>query len=679
MSDIFVLDLENAIKQRDSIAAISIFQNALSNNSSKSINQVRKKGLFRASKYEFRAEVIADVVKSALQMQATISLKEEEIVYLESVLSLVHFAFTARSVFKKLYRSISINDLKSFIISVELLFWEGNVENGSTVKTTHKDWSAEELSEAFSYYYYLFSNKFDSFELNQTRIDTKAIKKGVYLNTLSDLSKLLYLKKCELMVDNFNYIARRNKSEVYIESPNVIFEKSRKIGYINSEIQMIGDYYKSLSQQTGVSIFDFSKKFSRRLKDKIFKIETHPVKRIVMSIPIIDLFKGMITQDSLFNEEMAELSAHSKELLISEDQILTVNIYNNLTILDIVKFQRFIRLLHWSFETFIDDCDLRESNLLLESIIPVFSSLEFKNILEELFGKEKSESLIELLSWDSTSDQIFDLQYSPIINIGKWSVTPLALIAKSNLVRNALQTTRFRFDSESDVDPVGLVLSESLKRQSSIVYRDLKYKWKNQNGDIDVLAIIDNSLFIFECKNSLHPCSPFELRTSYDYIKKASNQLTRIQELLTNPKFRSYLSGLIDGVDLEDVKVTTCIAMGNRMFSGWQESGHKVRPIHELCNIIDEGSIGLSRIKGDNTHKKVETIKIWKSNKFAPQDLTDYIISDSLYAPRFESMVEIDSGVKLKKKKLIRKTYALDNYKLYKMYTESFASEKLSI
>src|SRR5207248_11416694 len=55
----------------------------------------------------------------------------------------------------------------------------------------------------------------------------------------------------------------------------------------------------------------------------------------------------------------------------------------------------------------------------------------------------------------------------------------------------------------------------------------VKYKYAQRAGDLDTLALIEDVLFVFECKNSLHPCSPFELRTSFDHLVEAQDQLDR--------------------------------------------------------------------------------------------------------------------------------------------------------
>lgn len=112
------------------------------------------------------------------------------------------------------------------------------------------------------------------------------------------------------------------------------------------------------------------------------------------------------------------------------------------------------------------------------------------------------------------------------------------------------------------------------------------------------------------------------------------------------------MKDLINSESLNNIELVTCIATGNRMFSGWNEKGHKVRPIHELCNVIESGEIGVRMIKGMNINNRVGKIHLWNSKNFCDLDLENYISGDSLHTHKFNSMVEFLTVVKYKKKKL---------------------------
>ncbi len=96
-------------------------------------------------------------------------------------------------------------------------------------------------------------------------------------------------------------------------------------------------------------------------------------------------------------------------------------------------------------------------------------------------------------------------------------------------------------------------------------------------------------LFIFECKNSLHPCSTAELRTSYEYLLKAHRQLEKFTSLWSNPGFRKYFAKLLKANLGAVTTVVTAAITGNRMFSGLSLGTANVLGFHELVNFINSG------------------------------------------------------------------------------------------
>jgi hypothetical protein len=239
---------------------------------------------------------------------------------------------------------------------------------------------------------------------------------------------------------------------------------------------------------------------------------------------------------------------------------------------------------------------------------------------------------------------------------------PLGILTNSNLCRNLLQAIGFRFDSESSEDPIVLAMEKCLEPNSSITKTNVNYSFNGVKGEIDVLAVIDDCIFIFECKNSLHPCNPFELRTTYDYIQKAANQLNRFCDLWKQESFRQYLVTKIKAGNPLPSQLCMCIVTGNRMFSGLREQGHSVRPIHELCNIIRTGEISLDLydFSDQRLARESVSIKLWKKDRFSAEDLLNYIQEDSLHKCYFNSMEKFEYSIRLNKNLLVQETYLLN-------------------
>jgi hypothetical protein len=174
----------------------------------------------------------------------------------------------------------------------------------------------------------------------------------------------------------------------------------------------------------------------------------------------------------------------------------------------------------------------------------------------------------------------------------------------------------------------------------------------------------------------LHPCNPFELRTTYDYIQKAANQLTRFQELWQQEPFRTYLARKIKTQSPLPSQLCSCIVTGNRMFSGLREQGHSVRPIQELCNIISKGEILLNsyNISNQDAGKKSINIKIklWKEDKLKAEDLLAYIQEDSLHKCYFNSLNRSEQTIKLKNKSLVQESYSFSPERFLEQLVDNF-------
>jgi hypothetical protein len=148
------------------------------------------------------------------------------------------------------------------------------------------------------------------------------------------------------------------------------------------------------------------------------------------------------------------------------------------------------------------------------SQLRLFKREDLLQLLTAVFDANRAEAMIKLLRWSPTPTDYFDLQYQPFIPAGDFLATPTAICGLSSLTRNLLVKHKIRYDSESEADPVGDRLGAAANMQFSSVYRNISYEW-TENGEIDVFIIGKECVFAFECKNTIHPSSPFELRGAY--------------------------------------------------------------------------------------------------------------------------------------------------------------------
>ena len=130
--------------------------------------------------------------------------------------------------------------------------------------------------------------------------------------------------------------------------------------------------------------------------------------------------------------------------------------------------------------------------------------------------------------------------YQPVVRAAgnKILIAP-NLFSVSNLPRNVLQLTQKRLGEKGD----GLLaqrLKKSFYGKGFFLGMMSATDTQELREDCDVVALKGEYLFIFECKNSLHPCSTAELRTSFDYLLKARTaSLRSSQDFGPTPTFVS--------------------------------------------------------------------------------------------------------------------------------------------
>lgn len=678
--------LKQAISGRDQKLALELFGAGLQQSEAEFVGQLRKMGVLRCSNYDFQSQILNSLINET----GKINISQDSQVYFESIKSLLSISRNIQTLFKALLKEVDYLEIKSYLVAVDSLFWpiydhqavdslfwplDGLQQDHANRYSVCK----EELASAFSSYLYHSHDKKVIDKSNINKVNEKRLNDEYYLTKLEDFNKLIFFKESEVLVDSFGYTVTQNDAKIIIKAPDPKFEMSRCLGYIRQSMQESANSFDSLSELSEItekyrSILKFSKTYYQNFKDSTFKIIDSPLKRIVMQFHPQTLSKFLDT-NSLFLEEEMILKQLETNLFIDIQKVNEIPVFQSLSLFDIIKVQRLFAFMLFVLTEYIDSNNLFKSKLFWRSM-PVLQANELKDLLASFLGEQKAKEIFELFTWRLESKKIFfDLQTYPFINIEDWILLPLGILTNSDLCRNVLQSTKFRFDSESFEDPIVLEMERCLKPVSSIFETNLKYSFKGIEGEVDVLAVVDNCLFIFECKNSLHPCNPFELRTTYDYIQKAADQLTRFQDLWQQEPFRTDLARKIKTQSPLPSQLCSCIVTGNRMFSGLREQGHSVRPIRELCYIISKGEILLNSYNiydKDAGKKSIIQFKLWKEDQLKAEDLLAYIQEDSLHKCYFNSLIRIEKTIKLKNKSLVQDSYAFSPERFLEQLVDNF-------
>jgi hypothetical protein len=353
-----------------------------------------------------------------------------------------------------------------------------------------------------------------------------------------------------------------------------------------------------------------------------------------------------------------------KSLFLTYDQLRTTPIHKSITLIDVLKFRRVCVFLHAALDEYCRRQKLSTDPIYYRSLVAHLSEAQAVDWLSKLTGIADAKSVLDLLCLTEDKTAVFDLQYTPIMKVAGQYLVPIGVVANCNLMRNALQRSRFRFDSGAKMDPLGDRLVAAFQEAGVHAKAKVKVRHAGADAEADVLAVIDKHLFVLECKNSLHPCNIFELRQSYLYILKAAAQLDRFRQLFTDQQFRRSVSTVAQFDVTSCTSFTTCIVTGNRMFSGHREGGHAVRNVHELENVIVGGRLALVPFAKDPADPESPEIRVrvhsWKGENISASDLVNYIEKDSWHAPAFGAMYPHDEVMAFGRRSLRFKSFMLD-------------------
>lgn len=584
-------------------------------------NFIQRKGLFRYSRYASKKCIVKPLASELIEIGKEFeTFPENSFIYLNSIINFATICDSYKAIektiikefreFEKTHKNKSI--IKTLLSATDYLFltnyYPKNVNDLSALSNRIK----EEISSAVSFLIHFYTSRIKSKEINISHINEEYIKSGSIGKLIIPACYFLDFREFEIMIDCFQYTCTIENDKIYIKPPFEDFEKSIRAGYIKAEIQTINDI---VDIDNAVSLDEFIDKINNQDKFKFFKkTDTHnyPRYRLEVPEPIYDfIIKEFIKPNALFKEEVQYLSSVFKEQLINADDLESIKIKDDLTLFDFIKIRRVFLLFFMMFAKEIYKIEKIDSDLLLRSLIPMHPEEQFFQLMEKLFPTEKIDSFLDIVCWEPGLDFVFDLQYHPIVYLREHFVIPLSIFANSNTIRNLYASQHKQANNSLLNTGENLVLSlmNTFKEKDIPCFSEINI----DITDIDVCAIYDDTLFVFECKQTLQPVTPFDLRTTHDYILKAENQLDKINQSFNDSQLLKQLEQKLklktDGI----TRIVSCIVLSNRLFNG-NIFKYPVRYIHEIKNLVIKGEM--------RTEDGV--FSVWKEKKLTKDFMIDY-------------------------------------------------------
>lgn len=622
---------------------------------------IRRKNVLRPSAYDFQVDGLNKLVRSLLQSPLASQVPAGVVSYLESLVALYVVSADVRTIFERLVEAVKAGKeklLKGLLATVDLFFmgavWRGVVYGDESLPSRNVNFhSVEDYAEAFSYIFFLHQEHVGPCKFNPA-IDPDAATSDRYMNLLVDAAHVRAFQQFETLIDVFDYrlLPTSKESGFRLVAPSADFEQALRLGYIHTRMQGLANAEEH-SSPDAASLRTAGEKLYEVAKDQYVEHKTDPVERYTFGVPAAPNIWDVVTHHQLFDEENIHLNGASKALLTPIPVLLKFDIGGKLVLEDILRAQRIISFIRWYAAHHLMPIVLNEpgkAQIVFQSVVPHFTLKQLRYLLGVVLAQEKVDAIIDLWTWNPAREPFFDLQYQPFLDSGEGRLVPMNVLAGSSLLRNVLALKRKRMYEDGSVDPVSEMLALALKRHTPHVATGKKFSFGGKKGEIDVATRMDDTLFLFECKNSLLPTGPHELRTSWDYVEKAVHQLTSFCDLFPNPEFRKYMEGRF-GFPLDGVKqVMTCIVMANRMFMGYRAGRHPIRGTFELVQFMEEGIVSI----------RDEALCYWTGNKFSSDDLVRYLRDDIVHRPQFDSMVEYEEVYEFGKTTVRFQTWKLD-------------------
>lgn len=624
------------------------------------IGRMRRDGVLRSSRYGFNGLVIANIARAGLNARPWLVARVERFEYLKSVLALTRLAPGAMSLHDRVVKILSTREpfaLKTVFAVLNARFYH----YGPTTPVVGSLWlgqySAEDLSDAASLILTIYRQLFSIHDDCFNHIDADALdnSSSVYERLFLAAIRLTKFKDAEIMIDGLPFQARVERGAVRVSSVDPDVEKAIRLGYVQNRIQVAIRAQQFREESLPMSMREMvDKGFQEGRLDKFIEIVEKPVRRLRLLIPTAPQVFDMFRSEAPTREEVEGL------FVIDVDNFgelePAMGVAPNVTLMDVLKVQRYFNFVSCMYQRKLEGIEDQAERTYLAFTSPILV-MKHDQLLGQfglIFRDEaKARAIIDLLSIDYKAPH-FDLQYTPLIDLGAYYVIAPHVLAASNLVRNVTVAKKLREFALGPKDRMVSALLEAFEAAGFKVHSDVKFSVNGEKGDLDMVAWRDGVLFIMECKNAYHPCSPHEMRNSYGHIMKGREQLDLRRQLYADPANQAALFVKLGWNLQPTTRLHTSIVIANRVFHGARFNGHPVRQAKELMNVLLRGTIA----------DEGAGLRFWKGETFTAEDLITYLEGESIVTKQLSALEPYPIGIDVGGRKLVFDSHILNVQKL---------------
>lgn len=592
--------------------------------------EIRKQGVFRVSKANFETKIICKLINEIPKIQKLPSAEER---YLRNVVTLLILAPNVKQLKNDILAAAKSSRyfIKTILALAEAKFcdllWDGEKLSESNFLSHIFYSNKESILSSASYIVQIYRES-----MGETKIvDSNHIDEDLtdhYSSLIESSFAITNYLKSEIEVDIYDYGASANSKRTAVFVTNEDFETAKEYGYTKTNLRILSQIRRHRhnlnSRKSYVELLE--EIWARDCQEKesiLYLIKKEPLERIVL----INVLAGygheanVFSHDYLFSEEVIQLINLMDENY--NDEAPLVKICGPFTSLDIFKIQRFFIYLgfmyhkaYWKLKR--DNYENVES-LRLRSVLPVMKEVHILELFEQITGKPLDDCKLLLTRLTNASivpEETIDMQYKPVLKIEENYLILPAVFGHSNIIRSLAKSENVHFSVSGKHDYMVTSVSDALITRGFQVKHDFKFGV----DEIDIIAAMDEYLFLFECKNPYHPVNEFELRNTYAHLVKGFSQLEKIKARFSDKRtFTQFLkNSSISPHSIQHVHYG--IINANRTLSGLSQNGIKVFHAGEFINFLSTGKI----ISGS------EEFATWKHETFDVNDLISYMEGNSV-------------------------------------------------
>jgi hypothetical protein len=631
------IDIDKAQKNKDKLQILNYIVLKKKIDKGKFLSSIKRERLLEFDTNS-KNKHIEYILKNLLKNSTILNLSINEIEYFTSKKNLLYFTSEIYELSQAIRKKIKEAE-KSFIRDLLFIADVDFVKYNDKLNISKEDFT-EFISELI-YLYYQIHGKEDGTNLTFS----KNFNANNYKNLIDNMAIVKQFKIVDKMIDSLDYICIKEKKIFQIKGKDFLFEKARVHGFYHTDNQRLNNHIQVKEYYPkALSIAKLSEKMYEATKDSLFTFKEEPIPRYVYEFPMLEEIKEMILSERLFLEELMLIAEIDIEYNITD--LNKFEFTEKLTIWDLIIIKRFFFFYFNQNSIFLLSLlEENQNNLLIvyNSWVKALTRDNLIKMMTFVIDKEKVEAFIDNFSWSIESNEILDLQYTPLLKNNFDYYFPMGILINSNLFRNSLFKNKIRPHDGNDF--LSESIGKELKSKFDNVEIEVKFKKYGFDGDFDVLALIENTLYIFECKNTINPVGWHELRTTYkDNVIKGFSQLDKARKAFSTPNFISYINKRFNWkININDLKIITCVVLKTRMFNGYTNGIHHVRAFDELLNFIKYGEMTITNIK-DN---KIKTLNLWTTDTISNEDLYQYIENRKLHKVLYECMTPIENKIKL--------------------------------